>query len=87
MTPIRIPGRVQITELPRDLLPENWDKPAKMHPTQIVGAEFLRNTAVLRVPSAIIPEEDNYVLNPQHPEFYDIEFLPPMPFLFDARLK
>jgi RES domain-containing protein len=87
MTPVRIPRRVRIRELPRDMLPENWHKPATMHLTQLLGEASLSDTAVLRVPSAIIPEENNYVLNPEHPDFYNIEFLPPMPFYFDARLK
>jgi RES domain-containing protein len=41
---------------------------------------------VLKVPSAIIPEETNYLLNPRHPRFGEIEFGPPSPFAFDPRL-
>jgi RES domain-containing protein len=42
---------------------------------------------VLSVPSVIIPEERNYVINVAHRNFSRIEFLPPKPFLFDPRLK
>jgi RES domain-containing protein len=43
-------------------------------------------TAVLAVPSAIIPEEINYVLNPAHPQFAKISISAPTPFTFDPRL-
>ena len=44
-------------------------------------------TAVLNVPSAEIPKERNYLLNPAHPGFRRIRFSDPEPFYFDARLK
>ncbi|HME06917.1 MAG TPA: RES family NAD+ phosphorylase [Bryobacteraceae bacterium] len=43
-------------------------------------------TAVLRVRSAVIPEEFNYLLNPAHPEFARILVEPPKPFVFDEGL-
>jgi RES domain-containing protein len=45
-----------------------------------------RRSAVLRVPSAIIEVESNYLLNPEHPEFGRITISAPVPFAFDARL-
>lgn len=44
------------------------------------------STAVLSVPSAVIPCERNYLLNPAHPEFGRIWFASPEPFYFDDRL-
>ncbi|MGA3241605.1 MAG: RES domain-containing protein [Bryobacteraceae bacterium] len=44
-------------------------------------------TAVLSVPSVIVPSERNYLLNPAHPDFVRIRFSPPRPFTFDKRLK
>jgi RES domain-containing protein len=41
---------------------------------------------VLRVPSAIVPSEANYLLNPQHPEFKKLRIVAPSPFSFEARL-
>ena len=49
--------------------------------------QFYPNAAVLRVPSAIVTEESNYVLNPAHPDFRHIQFFSPEPFRFDPRLK
>jgi RES domain-containing protein len=43
-------------------------------------------TAVLRVRSAVVPEEFNFLLNPKHPGFAQIIVEPPIPFVFDERL-
>jgi len=53
-----------------------------------IGAEWLRQarTAVLIVPSAIIPQESNYLLSPRHPAFGRIKIQAPIPFRFDQRL-
>ena len=43
-------------------------------------------SAVLQVPSVLIPAEFNFLLNPAHPEFGTIEILDPSPFELDFRL-
>jgi RES domain-containing protein len=43
-------------------------------------------SAVLRVRSAVIPKEFNFLLNPRHPEFSKISADPVAPFVFDERL-
>ena len=43
-------------------------------------------TAALEVPSVIIPNEFNLLINPMHADFSAIVFRPPRPFQFDARL-
>jgi len=42
-------------------------------------------TAVLQVPSKVVPAEANYVINPAHPDF-PLRIAQPEPFRFDARL-
>jgi RES domain-containing protein len=44
-------------------------------------------TAVLCVPSAVIPMEWNYLLNPVHPDFSRIRVHAPKPFEFDSRMR
>jgi RES domain-containing protein len=39
------------------------------------------------VPSVVIPEERNYLLNPAHPHFSRISWNTPEPFRFDLRLR
>ena len=43
-------------------------------------------SAVLALPSVIIPGELNYLLNPAHPDFKTISLGKPEPFAFDPRL-
>lgn len=55
---------------------------------QWLGDNWLENgqTAVLRVRSAVVPNDWNYLLNPQHIDFAAIVAELPMPFRFDERL-
>jgi len=53
------------------------------------GAAFLRSARALGliVPSAIVPEARNIMLNPLHPRFADVRFALARPFVFDQRLR
>lgn len=69
-------------------LPENWraDPPPPL--LQEMGEAWIRSeaSAVLRVPSAVIETESNYLLNPAHPDFGTIDIADPIPFSLDLRL-
>jgi RES domain-containing protein len=56
--------------------------------TRQLGAEFLRRGAasVLRVPSVVLPEEDNLMLNPLHPDAALLRLKSKRSFRFDQRL-
>jgi RES domain-containing protein len=41
---------------------------------------------VLRVPSAIVPREPNYVINPAHQDAARIQVMAPDPLVWDPRL-
>ena len=45
-----------------------------------------RRSLALRVPSAIVPGEFNFLLNPSHPDITKIRIGEPMPFEFDRRI-
>jgi RES domain-containing protein len=89
MTLVSIPPGVLIIDVPEDVLIPGWDLPIPMRATQEYGGDWIANSfsAVLRVPSAVVPLEWNYVLNVQHPDFREIKFGPSEPFHFDPRLK
>ncbi|GAB3978140.1 RES family NAD+ phosphorylase [Spirosoma terrae] len=72
-----------------DTLPADWFDFNQYDSCQRLGSEWLRSgrSAVLRVPSAIIPNEWNYLLNPAHPDFPRIQLIRTEPFLFDPRIK
>jgi RES domain-containing protein len=57
--------------------------------TQSAGDTWLReaNSPVLRIFSAIIPQEPNYLLNPQHPKFRRLMIGEAEHFAFDPRLQ
>lgn len=78
-----------IERLPAEQLPPRWRTLSGRAATQQLGDEWLASgrTLALAVPSAIVPEESNYLLNPAHPAFARLTFGRPMPFLLDPRLS
>lgn len=72
----------------QELNPE-WFKVLHYPITQKIGNHWLseQKSAVLKVPSAIVDREFNYLLNPAHPDFSQIKVLDVTPFNFDSRLK
>ncbi|MEX8547480.1 MAG: RES family NAD+ phosphorylase [Mucilaginibacter sp.] len=67
----------------------NWQSVEQYPFTQKLGNDWLKaNTAaVLKVPSAIIDLEYNYLINPNHASFISIKIASIKRFRFDARLK
>jgi RES domain-containing protein len=69
-------------------LPADWRADPPPASTRAVGDEWVlaKGSAVLRVPSVVVPLESNYVFNPGHPDFSRVTIGPPLPFPFDPRL-
>lgn len=86
--PAEIPESVPIDRVPVTDLPHGWRSPTPPTVLADLGSRWVdaEQTAVLAVPSAIIPQELNYLLNPRHPHFKRIQIGRPMPFAFDPRL-
>ena len=57
--------------LDREMLPDNWRANPVPRSVQAVGDEWLQSgrSLALRVPSAVVPAEENVLVNPEHPEF------------------
>ena len=74
--------------LPAKGLPADWRVQPPSPSTKAIGDAWARErrSAVLQVPSVIIPGEANFLLNPAHPDFKKITIGKPEPFAFDARL-
>ena len=66
-----------------------WFKVLHYPITQKIGNQWLldNKTSILKVPSAIVDREYNYLLNPKHADFSKIKILDVTPFNFDNRLK
>ncbi len=86
---IEIPQEIKIQEITKADLPRNWDAKPPNHATQVIGDSFVlaSEAAVLKVPSAIVPFEFNYLINPLHPDAKRIKVTSKTPMKFDHRLK
>jgi RES domain-containing protein len=89
MIPARLPNNLKIDRLTPDRLPSGWREIKSRERLQIIGSDWInsRSAAVLAVPSAVIPAESNYLLNPLHPSFSKIEIGSPEDFITDPRLR
>ncbi|TYP72199.1 RES family NAD+ phosphorylase [Aquimarina intermedia] len=69
-------------------LPMGWDK----IPPPIENHDFTMNWihqqkyVGFKIPSSIIPKEQNLLLNPSHPNFKSVKIIDVEPFSFDPRL-
>jgi RES domain-containing protein len=87
--PADIPDSVKITTVRASALPREWRDLPRPQALADLGTRWAaaRETAVLAVPSAIIPSDLNYLLNPLHPQFRRVRIGRPEPFTFDPRLR
>jgi RES domain-containing protein len=69
-------------------LPADWNEEPPPPSTAEIGDRWVKESrsAVLELPSVIIPAEPNYLLNPTHSDFKRIRIGKPTPFCFDPRL-
>lgn len=70
-------------------LPENWRKMSAYPALQTIGSKWYESqeTLILKVPSAIIPNEYNFVINTEHPEFSkNVKLVRIEEYFWDARL-
>jgi RES domain-containing protein len=86
--PAEIPDTVARTEIRAEALPANWRAYPAPEALGELGTAWARarRTAILLVPSAIVPQERNVLLNPAHADFRHIRLGSPEPFSFDPRL-
>ncbi len=76
----------EILELSVNNLPKEW---SELHISRDIGSSILKENKylVFQVPSAIIPEESNYILNPLHPDFSKVIINNISTFQLDNRIK
>lgn len=84
----QIPANVAVEEVDPRSLPARWNASPPIAATMEIGTRWCaeRRSAVLKVPSAVVPGEFNFLLNPEHPRFALIRLSRPKPFSFDPRL-
>ena len=86
---IEIPEDIIILEVNSEDLPPGWDAKPPTVTTQSIGDDFIRynEAAVLKVPSSIVPQEYNYLINPNHPDSSKIKVLSTTRMKFDTRIS
>ncbi len=78
-------SRTELAETPGFLQFENLND---IRSCQAAGHLWVRSTGQLavQVPSVVIPEEFNILLNPEHADYNHLVWSEPRPFRFDPRL-
>ena len=82
-------------EVPSELIesparfPDSWRQYPHSSATQEFGATWPKDarSVTLRVPSAVVPGEFNYLINPAHDDFKRVKIGSPEEFAFDPRLN
>ncbi|MDQ1812102.1 RES family NAD+ phosphorylase [Massilia sp. CCM 9210] len=85
---VDIPDHCSLYDPGMAALPAGWDAMPTSDTAQAFGGAWLSRRAELamKVPSAIVNEEANVILNPHHPGYPDVELNVIRPFTFDDRM-
>jgi RES domain-containing protein len=88
LIPAQLPDTVSITLVGVADLPADWRQLDRRDALQRIGRDWLArgHSAVLAVPSAVVPAECSYLLNPNHPDFAQIIIGAPEALETDLRL-
>lgn len=83
---ISIPETVETIVIPEPKLKRLWEDDLAY--TQWMGDEILKENEalLLKVPSAIVPDENNYIINTKHNDFKKVKIINAEGFEFDKRL-
>ncbi|GAB3427808.1 RES family NAD+ phosphorylase [Niabella aquatica] len=75
-----------ITEIEQSALKKNWS--SDMDYTRYIGDQFLQSESdlVLKIPSVVIPEESNFLLNPRHTDLKKVSIESVRKYGLDDRL-
>jgi RES domain-containing protein len=85
---ISISEAVRYVQVAVSSLPESWRRVPFQQDLWAIGERWLvsASSVCLLVPSAVVPEEFNLLINPSHPDFKDLQFSEPAEFSFDPRM-
>ena len=85
---VDVPTELKIEYLEVTQLPPDWRNIPAPATLAMMGDNWFKSgsTAILAVPSVVIPLEFNYLINPSHPDFVKLRVEAPQPFELDPRL-
>ncbi len=83
-----LPDKAPLKFIEEKDLPNNWDALDIQQVTQKIGDNFLEEQKGLlfRVPSVLMPEEFNYIINPLHPSMKQVKVIHQREVRFNDRL-
>jgi RES domain-containing protein len=87
MLEILIPDSIKIEVVTQNELPNLWHAFPHHPKTQLIGDHFIRTNeyAVLKMPSAVVQGDFNFLINPFHNQFKRIKIKTQSSFIFDNR--
>jgi len=85
---IDVPSSIAIKQITVSELPKSWRRYPAQRALQRLGDAWLdgSESAILRLPSVVVPGEYNYLINPIHHDARRITVVRKTPFSFDQRL-
>ncbi|MBN2728873.1 MAG: RES family NAD+ phosphorylase [Bacteroidales bacterium] len=88
LTIIEINKKPKVSEVNPKQLPNDWNTFPHAHFTQEIGDEFIKDGEflILKVPSAVVLGDFNYLINPFHKDIRHIKIIDTEEFSFDKRL-
>lgn len=86
---LEVPDNLTIKEINEQDLIGDWSDFDNIEYTRQLGDYWYDSleTLILKVPSVIIKNEFNYLLNTQHPDFAQLKIIRIDEFIFDSRIK
>ena len=88
LTEIEFPDNIEFISVSEESLPSGWNSFPHSQFTQELGDDFIatNKSLIMKVPSAVVQGDFNFLINPKHPDFGFIRIIQIEPFSFDKRL-
>lgn len=88
MVTIEIPDKIPLFEVTADQLPKDWKSIPHPGKTQVLGDVLIKENKypVIKVPSAVVQGDFNYLINPNHKDLQKIKTIKTEKFGFDERM-
>jgi len=86
---IEVPDTARIMSIPLSSLPENWRVEPPLTSLRQAGDQWVLNkqSLILEAPSAVMPLESNYILNPAHQDMARVSIISTTDYVWDRRMK
>lgn len=88
-TAVEVPDDAEEAIVALEDLPEDWSQLPDHPACARIGDQWAAGgkALLLRVPSVVVPEESNLLINPNHRRAGDVRVISSRPFAFDPRLR